>query len=343
MKTPALLLFMYVVLTSSLFAQEGFTDKVEAKNEWVKGVKEGKWIEFNLYLEQREGWHDIQTSEDREYRLLVYRGGIPVGIVREYQDGAYRETPLLNGKKHGVGKTFIGAELWKTTPYNNGLMHGIQYVYAEGKVSDAIPYHNNVMHGIAKTFDLETGKLTIETPYVNGKQQGLEKQYDAKGKLFLATLYHDGAEITTMTLAEIRKQDAFYKKSGIDSIAPDPVNYGDGIVYGFNRKTAKWGMFRVWGEITEILIPTKYDSLQFFGNAELTLVWNKGKAGTYYSPLIDPTAGETIPCIYDEVVLESGAVNAYVQKDTKWGLVSALTGEIIESLTYDSRQEVPSN
>ena len=125
---------------------------------------------------------------------------------------------------------------------------------------------------------------------------------------------------------------------GIDSIIYDEINYADGIIYGMNKKLSKWGMCQVVGEITNLLIPIKYDSISNLGNESFCLVWNNKKVGIYISPFSDREAGESVPCIYDEAKTEKNVV--IVRKNAKWGKINPSTGEIIGELIYDSFEAV---
>jgi len=57
-------------------AQSGFTDKAEAKNELIAGVKEGKWVEYF-----DNSWKAVSdTAVADNYLLTEYRAGKPFGI-----------------------------------------------------------------------------------------------------------------------------------------------------------------------------------------------------------------------------------------------------------------------
>jgi hypothetical protein len=83
---PLLSLILFLFVTLSAFGQTdtGFTNKAEAKNLMVNGMKEGKWIEYidadNL----------VTTNKQKAqcYRLIVYKNDVAYGKVREYtKDG----------------------------------------------------------------------------------------------------------------------------------------------------------------------------------------------------------------------------------------------------------------
>jgi antitoxin component YwqK of YwqJK toxin-antitoxin module len=89
-----LILFLSFSITVNAMGQilpsTGFTNKAEATNQKINGLKEGKWIE---YFELKNG-AKVETKNKNApiYRLTVYRGGKPDGVVREY----YKNGELCN-------------------------------------------------------------------------------------------------------------------------------------------------------------------------------------------------------------------------------------------------------
>lgn len=61
------------------FGQNGFTNKEEAKNETINGLKQGKWIEY--YDKYRL---PITKENFKFYRLTIYKNDKPQEIQREY-------------------------------------------------------------------------------------------------------------------------------------------------------------------------------------------------------------------------------------------------------------------
>ncbi|HTB31835.1 MAG TPA: hypothetical protein VK808_07400 [Bacteroidia bacterium] len=167
---------IFLILTvSHLFAisakgqpyqDSGFTHKSEAKNLLINDLKEGKWLE---YLDENEKLIlDTTKISDtgivaKYYRLIIYCGGNPCGLVRyyyKYSDGEnilFREIPYTNGKMNGVYKEY----------YPDGLIHR-EY-----------PYTNGAENGMAKDY-WDGGGVKYETKYTNGKE-GAKKSYDESG------------------------------------------------------------------------------------------------------------------------------------------------------------------
>ena len=182
-------------------AQEGFTNKAEAKNELKDGAKEGKWIEYT-------GGGTSTLKSDSEgastYVLTVYKAGKPFGLVREYNISGelYSETPYTNGKINGVVKTYHESGAHLETSYKDGLQNGMEKLYDEsGKLSSETPYKDGNKNGVGKTY-YESGKLESETPFTKGLPNGVEKTYYETGKLKSETTFTNGAEGITKNYDE---------------------------------------------------------------------------------------------------------------------------------------------
>jgi antitoxin component YwqK of YwqJK toxin-antitoxin module len=175
---PLLILILSLSFTLTAFGQQdsGFTNKAEAKNLMVNGLKEGKWVEYeNIY-----GNFSTDTSYAECYRLTIYHMGKPLGIARQYymNNKIWCETPYNNGRRNGIEKWYYsdGKALGETT-YNKGEKIGIEHWYYEnGILKSETPYTNDKESGIRKTY-FENGVLESETPFTNGKINGVDKEY----------------------------------------------------------------------------------------------------------------------------------------------------------------------
>ncbi|HTB07840.1 MAG TPA: hypothetical protein VK806_12880 [Bacteroidia bacterium] len=102
---PLLTLILFLSLGIAAFGQDypdsGFTNKAEAKNLMVNGLKEGKWIEYA----DDKGFTEDTTAP--YYLLIVYKKGKTFGITRLYVFGRlHDETPYVNGIPNGTEKTY---------------------------------------------------------------------------------------------------------------------------------------------------------------------------------------------------------------------------------------------
>src|ERR1035438_7342943 len=105
-----LALILWLSLSVAAFAQNdslGFTNKAEAENKMVNGLKEGKWLEY-YYGDGGEQVITTDTNADY-YNLAIYKRGKRYGISRGYYGKSrilFCETSYINGKKNGIEKTY---------------------------------------------------------------------------------------------------------------------------------------------------------------------------------------------------------------------------------------------
>ena len=141
-------LFISFVASCQQPIDSGFTNKAEAENKMVNGLKEGKWVEYlgYRYDSNIKGWlaslslHVIpKDSNPRYFRLVVYTMGKPLGIERGYYMSGKKwyEVQYSNGKKNGIKKEYYeSGEFESQTPYINGLVVGtIKRYYKSGKLN----------------------------------------------------------------------------------------------------------------------------------------------------------------------------------------------------------------
>jgi antitoxin component YwqK of YwqJK toxin-antitoxin module len=217
MKTK-LIIILSLFFSLASFAQkplpeDGFTDKNEATNKTVNGIKKGKWIQYIGI------WGDTitNTKEAFGYGLIEYKLNKPIGVVRYYftsdtitgtnrgkfvyavpaidltdvrmviyydNGKLHSEAMYANGKKDGVEKKFFAdGKLQEIIPYTGGKMNGTDKTYYEnGNLSDEIPYVNDTVTGISKSYS-ERGLLLSEVPYSHDKINGVLREYDTSGVL----------------------------------------------------------------------------------------------------------------------------------------------------------------
>ncbi len=114
---PCFLLLMPVLVvgqkahhTKYLYADSGFTNKAEAKNVTINGLKDGKWMEYyNLETKTSnsnpyETTINVPTADTNAmyYDLGVYKAGKLNGVVRYYENKSNKYMfwhYFINGKK----------------------------------------------------------------------------------------------------------------------------------------------------------------------------------------------------------------------------------------------------
>jgi antitoxin component YwqK of YwqJK toxin-antitoxin module len=118
----------------------GFTNKTEASNQLIDGVKEGKWVEYYKIV---NGDEVIVTSKHAPlYRLTIYKDNKPHGLVREYS---------RKGK------------LWSKIYYVRDKLNKIEY-FANGTMNLKDSIMDSDEHGIIKTY-FKDGHLGMQFPF----------------------------------------------------------------------------------------------------------------------------------------------------------------------------------
>ncbi|HTB07201.1 MAG TPA: hypothetical protein VK806_09635 [Bacteroidia bacterium] len=159
---PLLILILSLSFSIAAVGQDDSADtfnKAEAMNQTVNGKKEGKWIE-NFTVDEVKA---VDTALHQPYyRLILYKAGIPYGMVYEY---------------------YPNGELYSKTKYVNGQKNGLaRFYYRDGKLEEEIIYRDDIENGIDKLY-YESGKLKSKTIYNNGVP-GITKNYDENGNEF---------------------------------------------------------------------------------------------------------------------------------------------------------------
>lgn len=189
-------------------AGRGFTNKAEAKNLLVNGLKEGKWVE---YLHDTGGEFILVDSTNAtrmdDYRLIFYKRNIPYGIVRQFYPTKMLHviTPYVDGKKNGIEKGYYkSGALFIEVPFINGVENGVEKTFTEdGALDFEIPYIDGKKNGIGKWYydTIETSMIMarhahntimMESPFINDKENGIEKLYNEDCSIQRETNYIDG-------------------------------------------------------------------------------------------------------------------------------------------------------
>ena len=187
------LIFLFMAITAigqQDYPDSGFTNKAEAKNLMVNGMKDDKWIEYYNAIEHLGSYEEIKAKDTSAqfYALMVYKDGAPYGIERDYDkfDKHMKLTHYLNGKKNDVEYIYYeSGKLHIETHYTNGVKNGVEKIHIEsGGLWSETPYINGKKDGLEVCYFV-TGKLRSETPYTGGLRNGTQKIYQEDGK----TLY----------------------------------------------------------------------------------------------------------------------------------------------------------
>ena len=91
--------------------------------------------------------------------------------------------------------TYINGQKQRETPYVNGQKHGIStWWYENGQKQCEIPYINGQVHGLEIWLN-ENGQKRCEIPYVNGQKHGLAIWWHLYGSLGFVRKWHQSQEV----------------------------------------------------------------------------------------------------------------------------------------------------
>ncbi len=197
LKHANITLMLFILCLQPICAQNGFTNKEEAKNETFKGLKQGKWIE---YLDSKL---NITTQDmAKNYKLIVYKDDIASEIIRYfyYPSGILQieTSQIIDGKLNGILKRYYESGKLKAEEiYNDGKKNGTtKYYFENGKISQVEDWIDGEINGRIKTY-LEDGSLYQESTWSNGKPiQTIEGEQDAKLRYQMATDQYEKQEYT---------------------------------------------------------------------------------------------------------------------------------------------------
>jgi hypothetical protein len=175
-------------------ADSGFTNKAEATNSTINGLKQGKWLEYPGKTDD-----DVSSDSNAPYYILnYYKDGKRIGISRRYS------------KNDGT--------LFTKEYYKNGKMDGpaFQY-YPSGKVEVEAHLTNGKLNGLMKRY-YEDGNLEAQANYVNGQKTD-EKNFSGGTEPIKAqTAQEKQAEQQALlqrarrdSIAVAARMDAYYK------------------------------------------------------------------------------------------------------------------------------------
>jgi antitoxin component YwqK of YwqJK toxin-antitoxin module len=174
----------------------GFTNKKEAKNLMVNGLKEGRWVEYpysiifgiqpHEHYRRKYPVQQVHRSADSSYRLIFYHDGLANGTVRDYfTNGILRgEQYYIEGKQNGVGR----------------------YYYASGKLSSIFPYKNGMLEGERKDY-YESGKLKGYMNFIHDRPVGVSRYYYESGNIQYENTYVNGTVTTSKNYQEIGNEN----------------------------------------------------------------------------------------------------------------------------------------
>jgi antitoxin component YwqK of YwqJK toxin-antitoxin module len=150
-------LFSTLIAFGQDYPDSGFTNKAEAKNLRVHGIKEGKWVYYFTSRSVKDEF-DSNSVDYREYFLIVYKSGKRYGIGRKYTRSGklLHLIPYINDKVNGMVKSYdtLTGNVFIESPYINDKENGLEKIYMNnGKVSYQTTKYHNDKAGKTKYYD----------------------------------------------------------------------------------------------------------------------------------------------------------------------------------------------
>ena len=107
-----------------------------------------------------------------------------------------------------------------------------------------------------------------------------------------------------------------------------------------NRDSKKWGLYQNYDDVFEVLIPAKFDKVEFFEwGAPLAFVYKNGLKGYFLKSWEGNYEKYPENCVFDDLVLRvdsEGRKFLAARIGSKWYWVDWSTGKVNRSRSYDS-------
>lgn len=124
------------------------------------GLQDGTWI---TYIEGETNKIKVVTN---------YVSGVLNGPYMEFNDRGQieKKSTYLNDKVHGMYSEYKFGRPLKEFMYDEGVLNGVSKEYSDrGKLTKETAYKNGKLHGTIRQFD-EEGGIILEYEYKNGEK-----------------------------------------------------------------------------------------------------------------------------------------------------------------------------
>lgn len=201
--------------TGEVAAQDIDTKKISSRAQYVEGVREGPYVEYDLksgnVIDQGTYHHGKYHGVRRRYgddgiirQEYAYSNGELQGVQKSYDDGIVSRVYLmvpgasspvvdfrLNKKSQlttlSCGNQAIGKQDAEWCGLD-GKQSTVTLYTDDGKVRATEQYLWGQRHGLSQKFNVSTGKVREEERYEHGKRvKDGEKVFDAAGELLIKT------------------------------------------------------------------------------------------------------------------------------------------------------------
>ncbi len=177
------------------------------RGRYVKGVKEGTWVEYqnvgvvvtiqNYKQGKKDGIFIYFDDHGHINKEEFYENDLPILTHKTYDHGrVLREVSFVNGMIQGMVREFYPSGNVKSEGiFIDNLPNGIHKSYFDnGKVFSEYNYVNGSKEGIQKFFDSD-GNLVMQANYKNNLMDGLYQEFFPNGKVETEGKYKEGRKV----------------------------------------------------------------------------------------------------------------------------------------------------
>jgi len=211
---------------------------------------------------------------------------------------------------------------------------GLFVVKKNGKSGLFDGYHNKLV------FDLDYDKIRFIKKLVQDINGNYYDSYIEVWRYDTRTCY-DGMHIT-----DIIRLDGYSRTNyaRLDYLDADTLTVNSlsstGEFMARNRKSKKWGLYQNHDDVFDVLVPAKFDKVEFFEwGAPLTFVYKNGLKGYFLKDWEGNYDKFPENCVYDDLVLRvdsEGRKFLAARIGSKWYWVDWSTGKLNRSTSYDA-------
>ncbi|MEG0559670.1 MAG: toxin-antitoxin system YwqK family antitoxin [Muribaculaceae bacterium] len=252
--------FICIAMNFVVMAQEK-VHKVEEVSVINYGDGRLLFREMNDDKTPLNGQHRIIDGYRSEYILAEFKDGMFNGVYQQFRNGNLIETGTYkDGRWNGEHKKYFsdGKTLQRLVNFRDGKADGISTTYGQNsKIETEKGFKNGVEDGYDRRYDLETGKVTMDTYYKDGKKAGRWTEQISGNRTGFTRVSNyangmlNGEYSETFSTGKIRKKGSYLggKKNGVWIINRDNGTPDRSTTYINDEKNGEEKIFYTSGKI----------------------------------------------------------------------------------------------
>ena len=179
--------FQLVIFLLTLLAYDTFAQDSTNKSFYANGQLRGFHIKKDSVTVYEKVFYENGSTSGEGIARLINGKYRPIQYKSFYEDGSIKvltcdtSTTIYNPD----GKISSHFQL------KNGLKNGNSVFYLEDKLYFTLQFINDKRDGLQISYDLDTGKKSLEETYKNDKKFGVTKHYNKDGRIIKEIYYND--------------------------------------------------------------------------------------------------------------------------------------------------------